>query len=168
MTTEQERHDAAYFEAVRAMIMKITMGGQGGKPLSLKEINEQINNLLKASIQSEGVINLFDSKSVGEHFSLFDPQVLEEISKIKEKNIAVEILKKLLAEQISLYKRTNIVKSEKFSEKITMLMNSYYNGLITNEEVIKELLEAAEEIANMHKEGQKLGLSEEELAFMMH
>ena len=165
MTTEQERHEAAYFEAVRAMIMKITMGGQGGKPLSLKEINEQINNLLKASIQSEGVINLFDSKTVGENFSLFDPQVLEEISKMKEKNIAVEILKKLMAEQISVYKRTNVVKSEKFSEKITMLMNSYYNGLITNEEVIKELLEAAEEIANMHKEGQKLGLSEEELAF---
>lgn len=165
MTTEQERHEAAYFEAVRAMIMKITMGGQGGKPLSLKEINEQINNLLKATIQSEGVINLFDSKTVGENFSLFDPQVLEEISKMKEKNIAVEILKKLIAEQVSVYKRTNVVKSEKFSEKITMLMNSYYNGLITNEEVIKELLEAAEEIANMHKEGQKLGLSEEELAF---
>lgn len=165
MTTEQERHEAAYFEAVRAMIMKITMGGQGGKPLSLKEINEQINNLLKASIQSEGVINLFDSKTVGENFSLFDPQVLEEISKMKEKNIAVEILKKLIAEQVSVYKRTNVVKSEKFSEKITMLMNSYYNGLITNEEVIKELLEAAEEIANMHKEGQKLGLSDEELAF---
>ena len=165
MATEQERHEAAYFEAVRAMIMKITMGGQGDKPLSLKEINDQINNLLKASIQSEGVINLFDSKSVGENFSLFDPKVLEEISKMKEKNIAVEILKKLMAEQISVYKRTNVVKSEKFSEKITMLMNSYYNGLITNEEVIKELLETAEEIANMHKEGQKLGLSEEELAF---
>ena len=165
MTTEQERHEAAYFEAVRAMVMKITMGGDSGKPLSLKEINDQINNLLKSSIQSEGVINLFDSKSVGENFSLFDPKILEEISKMKEKNIAVEILKKLMAEQISVYKRTNVVKSEKFSEKITMLMNSYYNGLITNEEVIKELLKAAEEIANMHKEGEKLGLTEEELAF---
>ena len=165
LTTEEERHEAAYFEAVRAMIMKITMGGQGGKPLSLKEINDQINNLLKSSIQSEGVINLFDSKSVGENFSIFDPKILEEISKMKEKNIAVEILKKLMAEQISIYKKTNIVKSEKFSEKITHLMNSYYNGLITNEEVIKELLKAAEEIANLHKEGEKLGLTEEELAF---
>ncbi len=165
LTTEQERHEAAYFEAVRAMIMKITIGGQGGKPLSLKEINEQINNLLKSSIQSEGVINLFDSKSVGENFSLFDPKVLEEIAKMKEKNIAVEILRKLMAEQVAVYKRTNVVKSEKFSEKITLLMNSYYNGLITNEEVIKELLKAAEEIANLHKEGEKLGLSDEELAF---
>ena len=165
MTTEQERHDAAYFEAVRAMIMKITMGGQGGKPLSLNEINKQINELLKASIQSEGVINLFDSKTVGENFSLFDPNILEEIAKMKEKNIAVEILRKLMAEQISLYKRTNVVKSEKFSEKIARLMNAYYNGLITNEEVIKELLEAAQEIANLHKEGEKLGLTTEELAF---
>lgn len=165
ITTEQERHDAAYFEAVRAMIMKITMGGQGGKPLSLNEINKQINELLKASIQSEGVINLFDSKTVGENFSLFDPNILEEIAKMKEKNIAVEILRKLMAEQISLYKRTNVVKSEKFSEKIAKLMNAYYNGLITNEEVIKELLEAAQEIANLHKEGEKLGLTTEELAF---
>ena len=165
MTTEQERHDAAYFEAVRAMIMKITMGGQGGKPLSLNEINKQINELLKASIQSEGVINLSDSKTVGENFSLFDPNILEEIAKMKEKNIAVEILRKLMAEQISLYKRTNVVKSEKFSEKIAKLMNAYYNGLITNEEVIKELLEAAQEIANLHKEGEKLGLTTEELAF---
>lgn len=165
MTTEQERHDAAYFEAVRAMIMKITIGGQGGKPLSLTEINKQINELLKASIQSEGVINLFDSKTVGENFSLFDPNILEEIAKMKEKNIAVEILRKLMAEQVAIYKRTNVVKSEKFSEKIAKLMNAYYNGLITNEEVIKELLEAAQEIANLHKEGEKLGLTTEELAF---
>jgi len=165
MTTEQERHDAAYFEAVRAMIMKITIGGQGGKPLSLNEINKQINELLKASIQSEGVINLFDSKTVGERFSLFDPNILEEIAKMKEKNIAVEILRKLMAEQISIYKRTNVVKSEKFSEKIAKLMNAYYNGLITNEEVIKELLEAAQKIANLHKKGEKLGLTTEELAF---
>ena len=165
MTTEQERHDAAYFEVVRAMIMKITIGGQGGKPLSLTEINKQINELLKASIQSEGVINLFDSKTVGENFSLFDLNILEEIAKMKEKNIAVEILRKLMAEQVAIYKRTNVVKSEKFSEKIAKLMNAYYSGLITNEEVIKELLEAAQEIANLHKEGEKLGLTTEELAF---
>ena len=80
----------------------------------------------------------------------------------KEKNIVVEILRKLMTEQISLYKRTNVVKAEKFSEKIAQLMNAYYNGLITNEEVIKELLAAAEEIANLHKEGEKLGLTTEE------
>ena len=165
MTTEEERHTAAYFEAVRATVMKITMGGGGGKPLSLKEINAQINELMKASIQSEGVINLFESAKMGEKFSLFDPAVLEEISHMKEKNIAVEILRKLMAEQIAIYKRTNIVQATTFSEKITLLMNTYYNGLITNEEVIKELLKTAEEINSLRKEGEKLGLSEEELAF---
>lgn len=166
MTTEKERHEAAYMEAVRSTAIKITYGGSGGKTLSLKEINQQINELLKAAVQSEGVINLFDnSKTGGENFSLFDPAVLEEISRMKEKNIAVEILKKLMAEQVSLYKRTNVVQSQKFSEKIAQLMNTYYNGLITNEEVIKELLETAKEIANLYQNGQILGLSQEELAF---
>ena len=166
MTTEQERHEAAYMEAVRSTVIKITYGGSNGKTLSLKEINTQINDLLKAAVQSEGVINLFDSsKTGGENFNLFDPAVLDEISRMKEKNIAVELLKKLMAEQVTLYKRTNVVQSQKFSEKITQLMNSYYNGLITNEEVIKELLKTAEEIANLYKSGQALGLSQEELAF---
>ena len=89
----------------------------------------------------------------------------KEIAKMKEKNIAVEILRKLMAEQIAIYKRTNIVQATTFSEKINLLMNSYYNGLITNEEVIKELLKAAEEIAELRKQGEKLGLSEEEMAF---
>ena len=165
MVTDQERHEAAFMEAVRSTVIKITYGGSGGKTLSLKEINSQINELLKASIQSEGVISLFDSKSVGENFNLFDPAVLDEISRMKEKNIAVEILKKLMAEQVSIYKRTNVVQSQKFSEKITKLMNAYYNGLITNEEVIKELLKTAEEITKLYKNGEKLGLSQEELAF---
>lgn len=124
MTTEKERHEAAYMEAVRSTVIKITYGGADGKTLSLKEINNQINDLLKAAVQSEGVINLFDSsKTGGENFSLFDPAVLDEISRMKEKNIAVEILKKLMAEQVSLYKRTNVVQSQKFSEKIAQLMN---------------------------------------------
>ena len=165
MTTEQERHEAAYMEAVRSTVVKITYGGSGGKTLSLKEINAQINELLKASIQSQGVISLFDSKKADENISLFDPAVLDEISKMKEKNIAVEILKKLMAEQVSLYKRTNVVQSQKFSEKITQLMNSYYNGLITNEEVIKELLKTAQEITELYNNGKKLGLTQEELAF---
>ena len=165
MTTDKERREAAYFEAVRSTVIKLTYGGNGGKPMSLTEINAQINELLKASVQSEGVISLFDSRKMGEHFSLFDANILEEISKMKQKNIAVEILKKLLAEQVSLYKRTNVVQSQKFSEMIARIMNAYYNGHISNDEVIKELLAAAEEIAKAHKAGEDLGLTQEELAF---
>ena len=165
LTTQQERHEAAYFEAVRSTVMKLTIGGKGGKPLSLNEINAQINELLKASVHSKGVINLFDSKTAGETFNLFDPDVLEEIAKMKEKNIAVEILRKLMAEQVAVFRRTNVVQSQKFSEKIIQLMNAYYNGLITNEEVIKELLEAAAQIAELHEQGKELGLTPEEMAF---
>ena len=115
------------------------------------------------SIQSEGVINLFSD--VDKEFSLFDPKFLEEISHMKEKNLAVELLKKLIAEQVSIYKRTNVVKSEKFSEIIQGAMNRYLNGMLTNEQVIEELLKLARDIANAHAEGEKIGLTEEEMAF---
>ena len=118
MTTEQERHEAAYMEAVRSTVVKITYGGSGGKTLSLKEINAQINELLKASIQSQGVISLFDSKQADENISLFDPAVLDEISRMKEKNIAVEILKKLMTEQVTLYKRTNVYSLRSFRKRL--------------------------------------------------
>ena len=165
MTTTQERREAAYFEAVRSTVVKLTYGGNGGKPMSLTEINAQINELLKASIQAEGVISLFDSRKMGENFSLFDPAVLDEISRMKQKNIAVEILKKLLAEQVSLYKRTNLVQSQKFSELITRIMNAYYNGHIDNEKTIEELLDAAKKMMEAYKAGEDLGLTQEELAF---
>ena len=119
----------------------------------------------KASIRSEGVISLFDSHNVGDNFSLFDPKVLEEISKMKQKNIAIEILKKLLAEQVSLYKRTNLVQSQKFSELITHIMNAYYNGHIDNEKTIEELPEAAKKVMEAYAAGELLGLTQEELAF---
>ena len=83
-------------------------------------------------------------------------------SKVKEKNIAIEILKKLLAEQVSVYRRTNVVKSELFPERLQRAMNAYLNGLLTNEEVIEELKKMAKDIAAA---GNRMGLSTEEMAF---
>lgn len=159
---EKDRIEAAFFEAVRVLVMRLTNTG-AGKKISLTEMNERINELLKQSIKSDGVINLFSD--VKEEFSLFDPKFLEEISKMKEKNLAVEILKKLIAEQVSVYKRTNFVKSQKFSEIIQAAMNRYINGLITNAEVIEELLKIAKQISEAKKEGESLGLNQDELAF---
>lgn len=102
---------------------------------------------------------------VKEEFSLFDPKFLEEISKMKEKNLAVELLKKLINEQISIYRKTNVVKSEKFSEIIQEAMNRYLNGMLTNEQVIEELLNLAKQISVAHEEGKELGLARDELAF---
>ena len=84
---------------------------------------------------------------------------------MKERNLAVELLKKLLAEQVSLYRRTNLVKSEKFSEMLSRAMKAYLNGMLSNEEVIAELMKMAKEMANAHAEGDAMGLSAEELAF---
>lgn len=156
------RVEAAFFESVRVLIMRFLNQGQG-KKISLPEMNARINELLKASIKSDGVINLFSD--VSQNFSLFDPKFLEEISKMKEKNLAVELLKKLIAEQVQIYRRTNVVKSEKFSEIIQEAMNRYLNGMLTNEQVIEELLNLAKQIAAAQKEGDKLGLTADELAF---
>lgn len=156
------RIEAAFFEAVRVMVMKLINQG-AGKKISLVEINDRINELLKQSIKSDGVINLFTD--VKRELSIFDPNFLEEISKMKEKNLAVELLKKLISEQIHVYKKTNVVKSEKFSEIIQRAMNAYLNGMLTNEEVIEELMKLAKEIAKAKEEGEELGLSEEEMAF---
>lgn len=84
---------------------------------------------------------------------------------MKEKNLAVELLKKLIAEQVSVYRRTNVVKSEKFSEIMQQTLNAYLNGMLTNEEVIEEMLKLAKQIAAAKNEGNELGLSSEELAF---
>ena len=159
---EKTRMEAAFFESVRTMTVRLVSGGTG-KKFTLPEVNERINELLKHSIKSEGVINLFSN--VQTEFSLFDPKFLEEIANMKEKNLAVELLKKLIAEQVSVYRRTNIVKSEKFSEIIQSAMNRYLNGMLTNEEVIQELLKLAKDIAAAAAEGEKLGLTADELAF---
>lgn len=162
LVNEKTRLECAFFEAVRTMIVRLTTGGTGEK-FTLPEVNERINELLKQSVKSEGVINLFSD--VGTEFSLFDPKFLDEIANMKEKNLAVELLKKLIAEQVSIYRRSNVVKSEKFSEIIQSAMNRYLNGMLTNEEVIQELLKLARDIAAANAEGEALGLNAEELAF---
>jgi len=159
---ETLRFEAAFFESVRVLVMRIINGGEGGH-ISLPEMNARINELLKQSIKSEGVINLFSD--VNEEFSLFDPKFLEEISKLKERNIAVEVLKSLIDEQVHVYRRTNVVKSDKFSDIMQEIMNRYLNGLLTNEEVIQELLNLAKQIKAATDEGDCLGLSPDEVAF---
>ena len=160
LLNEEQRFEAAFFETVRTTINRIK---NIKSKVSKKEINERIGELLKQSIKSEGVINLFSD--VKAEFSLFDPAFLDEISKMKEKNIAIELLKKLLKERIHLYQRTNLVQAQKFSDLINMSLSNYLKGLLTNEEVIKELLELAKEIAQSEQVADSLGLNAEEKAF---
>lgn len=159
LLNEEQRFLAAFFEAVRTLLSRITGKGKVTK----KEINARISELLKQSVKSEGVINLFSD--VKAEFSLFDTAFLDEISKMKEKNIAVELLKKLLAEKVALYQKTNIVQSEKFSDLLNRSLSNYLKGLLTNEEVIQELLQLAKEIASADSAANELGLTPEEKSF---
>ena len=162
LVNEDDRFEAAFFEAVRVLVLRLTNTGVG-KKISLPEMNARINELLKHSIKSEGVINLFSD--IKEEFSLFDPKFLQDVANMKEKNLAIELLKKLISNQVSVYRRTNVVKSEKFSEIMQRSLNAYLNGMLTNEEVIAEMLKLAKQIAADKQEGEKLGLTADELAF---
>lgn len=160
LLNEEQRFEAAFFETVRTAINRIK---NVKVKVSKKEINQRISELLKQSIKSEGVINLFSD--VKAEFSLFDAAFLDEISKMKEKHIAIELLKKLLKERVHLYQRTNLVQAQKFSDLINMALSNYLKGLLTNEEVIKELLDLAKEIAHNEQVADSLGLNAEEKAF---
>lgn len=162
LVNEDDRFEAAFFEAVRVLVLRLTNTGVG-KKISLPEMNARINELLKHSIKSDGVINLFSD--IKEEFSLFDPKFLQDVANMKEKNLAIELLKRLISNQVSVYRRTNVVKSEKFSEIMQRSLNAYLNGMLTNEEVIAEILKLAKQIAADRQEGEKLGLTVDELAF---
>ena len=155
---EEERLKAAFFEAVRTVIVKVS----SDKKLSLNEINSQITELLNQSIKSTGVINVIN---VSDEVSLFDPEFLDKVRAMESTNLTISLLEKLLNDQVKGYKRTNIVKSEEFSDLLKQTMNSYINGHITNDEVIEELINIAKLLRDAHLEGEQLGLTEEELAF---
>ena len=159
LLNEKQRFLAAFFETMRTLLSRMTSKGKVTK----KEINARISELLKQSVKSEGVINLFSD--VKAEFSLFDTAFLDEISKMKEKNIAVELLKKLLAEKVAVYQKTNIVQSEKFSDLLNRSLSNYLKGLLTNEEVIQELLQLAKDIASADSAANELGLTLEEKSF---
>ncbi|MBQ8266513.1 MAG: type I restriction endonuclease subunit R, partial [Bacteroides sp.] len=157
----KEKLEAAFFDALRVMIGRFIMNN--GPKITRHEINERISNLLKQSIKSEGVVNLFGDMKM--EFSLFDEQFMNEVRRMKEKNIALELLKSLLKDKVTQLKRVNVVQSEAFSTMMTESLNRYIKGMMTNEEVIEELLKLAKEIQREEEAGNELGLNVEEKAF---
>ena len=157
--TYDERLEAAFFESVRSVIVKLEP--RGGN-LSVKEINQQITELLHRSIKSKGVVNVFD---IGQEVSLFDPEFLEKVAAMKEEDLAIKILENLLSEQIRGYATRDLVKSEEFSIMFQRIKEQYIKNHLTNIEVINELIEMAKLIRKSHEEGNDLGLTDEELAF---
>ena len=161
----EDQHEAAFIDVLRVQVMRIlgrTSTGGGG--MTYEEFNRRVAAILEQSVHSEGVIDLFDSKDKVE-VSLFDEGFLEEIRRMKEKNIAYETLKRLIKEQVRDYRKTSVVQAEKFSDMLQRSVNGYLNGMLSNAQVIEELLKMAHKMMAEREEGKKLGLGKEELAF---
>lgn len=159
LLTREEKTIVAFFDVVRAMIVKLTTPGK----ISKRDINERISTLLQQSIKSDGVVNLFGDQQT--EFSLFNEAFMDDIRKMNEKNLAVKLLEKLLKERIKKSARKNVVVSDLFSDMLNNALSQYIKGLLTNEEVINELLEMAQKLKQQEEEGNELGLTEEEKAF---
>lgn len=159
LLTDSQRWESAYFETVRVMLMRLNGKGK----ITKKDIDERVRELMKQSVKSEGVINLFQNE--GKEFSISDPAFLEELAKMKEKNISIQILENLLKEKVKAFQHKNLVQSEKFSELLNNALSNYLKGMLTNEEVIQELLKLASQIKETEQQGNDLGLNDEEKAF---
>lgn len=159
LLTDSQRWESAYFETVRVMLMRLNGKGK----ITKKDIDERVRELMKQSVKSEGVINLFQNE--GKEFSLSDPAFLDELAKMKEKNISIQILENLLKEKVKAFQHKNLVQSEKFSELLNNALSNYLKGMLTNEEVIQELLKLASQIKETEQQGNDLGLNDEEKAF---
>ena len=163
-TGKSKALEVSYFKAVKASLVKL--GEKDGPKLSKREIDARINQMLERSIISEEVIDVFDAMGIKRpEVSILSDEFLEEVREIKHKNLAVEMLKKLLEGNIKAVERTNLVKSEMFSEKLKKSLNKYRNQAITNAEVIEELIRLAHELKQMKDQQKNSGLSDDEIAF---
>lgn len=156
---ERKKTEGCYMDALRVMMLKLSQKGK----ISRHEINERIGDLLRQSVKTDGVINLFGDRQI--EFSLFDEAFLQEVKNMKERNLAVELLTKLLKERIRQQQKTNITQSDLFSDMLSRSLSNYLKGLLTNEEVIQELLKMAQQMKHAEDEGNDLGLTSEEKAF---
>lgn len=164
LVSEENQHEAAYFSVLRVQVLRLTgRKGSGGGGMTYAEFNQRVTAILEQTVHAEGVIDLFDEKSV--EISLFDESFLAEVAAMKEKNVAVEALKRLVKERVRAYQRTSVVKARKFSELLQSTLNAYLNGVLSNAEVIEELVKMAKDMMADRDEAAKLGLTEEEMAF---
>ena len=154
-----ERFEESYFEAVRTLLLRLS----GNKRLTREVIDERITQLLKVAVKAEGIVEIINTE--GTEFSLFNESFLKEVAEMKEKNFALELLKRLLEEHIGKHAKKRMVEAEKFSEMLDARLAEYLRGLISNEEVIKELLKMAQELKANAEQASELGLTEEEQAF---
>ena len=156
--------EVGFYKGVKAGIIKLIP--EENKKKTASQLDTQINQLISKSITSDEVINILDAVGLNHpNIAILSDEFLEEIRGIKQQNVAVELLNKLLTGKVKSFAKNNLVQSKKFSEKLYASLKKYQNRAIETTQVIIELIELAKQINDAHKRGSNMGLSDDELAF---
>ena len=158
------RDDVSFFQALQAALNKQSGGGSGKTP---EQLNAAVRQLVSKAIVTEGqVIDVFTAAGLPKpDISILSDQFLAEVRGLKHKNVAAELLEKLLKDELKIRSRRNLVQSQLFSEKLKKTLNAYHNRAIATHEVIEELIKLAKEMAAAARRGTDLGLNDDEVAF---
>ena len=157
------RDEVGLFQAIKARIVKVT---QSGKGKSDEDIETAIKQILSDAIVSDEVIDIFDAAGIKKpDISILSDEFLAEVKGMTHKNLALELLKKLLKDEIKTRNKVNLVQSKKFSEMLDSSVRNYQNNLITSAQVIDEMIRLAKEIKEADRRGEDLGLDFREYAF---
>ncbi|MEG2344795.1 MAG: type I restriction endonuclease subunit R [Anaerovoracaceae bacterium] len=156
--------EVSFHKAVKASIIK--MIEDTGKKKTSSQLDSQLNQLISESISSNEVIDILNSVGLNKpNIAILSDEFLNEIKGMKQKNLAVELLERLLKGNIKGFSRRNLVQSKKFSELLENSIKKYQNRTIETTQVIMELIELAKEITEAEKRGNSTGLTDDELAF---
>lgn len=159
------RDDVALFQAIKTRLVKISDRNEGGR--TDEEIDTAIKQIISSAISSDNVVDIFDAAGLKKpNIEILDDQFLEELKNLPQKNLAVELLKKLLKGEIKKRSKISIVESKKFSEMLEDAIARYHNGMIDTVEFLEQvLIPFAKQIKESDKKGEKLGLDYREYAF---
>lgn len=157
------RNEVEFFQAVKKAIIKRTIIRSEGIGL---DIESAVRELVSKAISAEGVIDIFDMKGKGKpDISIFDEKFLEEVKNMKYKNLSIDVLRKLLHDELRVRMRTNLVRYKSLLDMLEDIIEKYENNIINSTKVIEKLIELAKEIKKVEKLSEGMGLSEEEMAF---
>ena len=157
------RDDVSFFQAVQTALNKKS----GVNLKSPEQIDAAIRQLVSKAITTEGeIIDVFTAAGLKKpDIGILSPQFLTEVRGLKHKNVAAELLEKLLKDELKARSRKNLVQSQSFAEKLKKTLNAYHNRAISTMEVIEELIKLAKEMDAATKRGEELGLTDDEVAF---
>lgn len=158
----QIRDDLAFFQAVQSVLAKRL----SGSARSDEELDQSVQQIISRAVASEGVVDIFEAAGLERpDISILSDEFLAEVRGMPHRNLAVEMLQKLLKGEIRTRKKKNIVQARSFAEMLEHTLRRYQNRAIEAAQVIEELIELAKSLREADRRGEALGLSEEELAF---